>query len=67
MINETAKIAKDVTKKKNSYTIVVITANKNAQSLVDKEDTAVLCKKWKNGHCDYIADHAGQGFDKIKS
>lgn len=39
---------------------------KSAQSLVDKENSAVLCKKWKNGHCDYVVDHAGQGFDKIK-
>lgn len=39
---------------------------KNQQSYVDKENSGILCRKWRNGHCDYVADHASQGFDKIK-
>lgn len=36
MINEAAKIANAVTEQKNGYTIVVITADENAQSLVSE-------------------------------
>lgn len=40
---------------------------KDAQDVVNRENSALLCRKFRGGHCDYIADHAGQGFDKIKS
>lgn len=39
---------------------------KNAQDVVDAENSALLCRKFKGGHCDYIADHAHQGFKTIK-
>lgn len=39
---------------------------KNSQAVVDEENSALYCQKYKGGHCDYIADHAGQGFDAIK-
>lgn len=41
-------------------------AVKNSQALVDAENSAVIKRKWRGGHCDYIADHAGQGFDIIR-
>lgn len=41
-------------------------AVKNSQALVDAEDSAVIKRRWRGGHCDYIADHAGQGFDIIR-
>jgi hypothetical protein len=41
-------------------------AVKNSQAIVDMENAAVIKRKWRGGHCDYIADHAGQGFDIIR-
>jgi len=39
---------------------------KNAQAIVDAENSAVIKRKFGGGHCDYIGDHAGQGFDIIR-
>jgi len=36
------------------------------QKVVDAENSAVYCESF-NGGCGYIADHAFQGFDKIKN
>ena len=41
-------------------------AVKDSQTLVDNENSAVIKRKWRGGHCDYIADHAAQGFDIIR-
>lgn len=41
-------------------------AVKNAQGIVDRENSAEIKRRFGGGHCDYIADHAGQGFDIIK-
>lgn len=41
-------------------------AQKKSQEIVDDENSAVIKYKYAGGHCDYIADHAGQGFDIIK-
>lgn len=39
---------------------------KNAQTIVDRENSAEIKRRFGGGHCDYIADHAGQGFDIIR-
>ena len=39
---------------------------KNSQAVVDAKNSAIYCRKFKGGHCDYIVDHASQGFDAIK-
>ena len=36
------------------------------QTIVDRENSAELFRHFNGGHCDYIADHAKQGFDAIK-
>ena len=36
------------------------------QDIVDCENSAIYKKRWRGGRCDYIADHATQGFDIIK-
>ena len=41
-------------------------SQKQSQALVDRADSAVLCRRYGGGHCDYIADHAAQGFEVIK-
>lgn len=41
-------------------------AVKNAQAIVDRENSAVIKRRFGGGHCDYIGDHAGQGFDIIR-
>lgn len=41
-------------------------AVKNAQPIVDRENSAEIKRRFGGGHCDYIADHAGQGFDIIR-
>lgn len=41
-------------------------SQKQSQALVDRADSAVLCRRYGGGHCDYIADHAAQGFEAIK-
>ena len=41
-------------------------ASKNAQIIVDRENSATIKRRFRGGHCDYIADHAAQGFDIIK-
>lgn len=38
----------------------------NAQDVVDRENSALLCRNFRGGHCSYVADHASQGFNKIK-
>lgn len=37
-----------------------------AQEIVDNENSGFLCRKFRGGHCDYIADHSSQGFNKIR-
>jgi hypothetical protein len=37
----------------------------SGQDIVDRENSALLCKKFRGG-CDYVGDHAAQGFDRIK-
>lgn len=37
----------------------------SGQDIVDRENSALLCKKFRGG-CDYVADHAAQGFDRIR-
>ena len=37
------------------------------QQIVDEENSAILMKNFRKGHCDLIADHANQGFNKIKN
>lgn len=39
---------------------------KNAQSIVDRENSASIKRRFGGGHCDYIADHAAQGFGVIR-
>ena len=39
---------------------------KKGQEIVDDENSAIIKYKYGGGHCDYIADHAAQGFDIIK-
>ena len=41
-------------------------AVKNSQALVDMEDAAVIKRRFNGGHCDYVCDHAKQGFDIIR-
>ena len=41
-------------------------AAETAQAIVDRENSAVIKRRFGGGHCDYIADHAGQGFDIIQ-
>ena len=38
----------------------------NGQKVVDNENSALIKRRFKKGHCDYIADHAAQGFNAIK-
>lgn len=38
----------------------------SGQAIVDRENSAIYKRKFGGGHCDYIADHAAQGFDAIK-
>lgn len=40
---------------------------KSAQDIVDAENSGVICHSFNGAHCDYICDHADQGFDAIKS
>lgn len=39
---------------------------KNSQAIVDRENSAVIKRRFGGGHCDYIADHASQGFTIIR-
>lgn len=39
---------------------------KNTQAIVDMENSAVIKRRFGGGHCDYIADHASQGFSIIR-
>ena len=41
-------------------------SNVNGQKTVDRENSALIKRRFGGGHCDYIADHAAQGFDTIK-
>lgn len=36
------------------------------QAIVDEANSALLYPRFGGGHCDYICDHAAQGFDRIK-
>lgn len=42
--------------------------NKNVagQTIVDRENSAEIFRHFGGSHCDYIADHASQGFNAIK-
>lgn len=42
------------------------TKKMTGQTIVDNENSAELFRHFNGGHCDYIADHASQGFDAIK-
>lgn len=39
---------------------------KNAQAIVDRENSAEIKRHFGGGRCDYIADHAAQGFSIIR-
>ena len=41
-------------------------AVKDAQAIVDRENSAEIKPRFGGGHCDYIADHSSQGFDIIR-
>lgn len=38
---------------------------KKSQAIVDRENSGIYAKNFGGGHCDYIGDHAAQGFDAI--
>ena len=50
------------------FSIPLYESNKkiSGQAIVDRENSGVLSRHFGGGHCDYIADHASQGFDIIK-
>lgn len=56
--------APDLNIKVPLYTSNAKTTN---QQIVDEENSAILMKNFHKGHCDLIADHANQGFNKIKN
>lgn len=37
-----------------------------SQDIVDRDNSAIIKRRFNGGHCDYIADHAKQGFNVIK-
>lgn len=40
--------------------------SENTQATVDRENCALIQRRYKRGHADVICDHASQGFDIIK-